>query len=1021
MNKFLPLFLFVLFAGSVFAVDRSPTYDYANGKFNLTCFNSPFYDVNNRSYSFGPSGNQYCTTANNISTTEFPLNSTPRYILAWINLNSENAAGQAYDIFNMGYNFSMGNGIEYKVEFNNTRCLRTQIIQNGTFNTGAFSCGFQNKTWIPVMLGYNGSSCIGYINSSANVSLNQSCSGAYLAAGANATLADRLFGEGVGGGGANGMWNGTMKYVQLYNRTVSGAEFDNYIRNNTISSTGLVFSFSFENTTSTNLTVNLSQLVRSTTPLIGVHSGTTPISSPTWCYNTDYAVCQYSEAQTYFKQSNLGISGFYRKPIDFSNVVASYSGTTGNATWNVITGTGQNYKNINIHRNLLSWAVNNSEYVMFNIDDIPTQLADNDSECNYGVASTGPSLSAAENQAACDPTSYSVFNHLVAQFLVDVGCFNYTSGVCALEGYNEYYLRQFYNTNATAVPDSGVCPTRITKVLNYWNNSGKSQWRAELTAMGYNPNWIRWYGSPAFTYESSTCGAAMGDAWSGNFTKGSSRDADYFIEHTYTSQCSPPGSNGLTTSDDANQQSANIGGYNTSWGVTEGNIICSSLNSNTNNNSQYGSYLAQDWLYSTKNTNRSFNTIFKDTSVNTAANESQNYIVFRGSNLTTTGTPFLSGAYYLLNATKYFQESLPLYNCTSSVSASADCIYQKVNSTNGLLFAVSKLNNQLDIDNISISGFNISSTTDLVASASVTVSGGKADPGYLGIYEIKIFNITSNATPLSATFNPTTYIVNISENSSQTFNITAITNPDAQTYNIVWKNTTGGSSILHCLNQTSCTQIGNYTSAGQYNWSVDIIGETNTVTKVWLLQINDTPQNISFNSTSPSGTVASITLSNSQLFSFVLNNPGSITYAASWLVNGTNQTGSYNSSTFTASGLSLGSYNVTLQVRSNTNNLTQTWTLTVIQGSAEMCTNIMGGLNTIATTLGTLFAIGIMMFVAYLVVAFKSGAGININFGQIDFSSAFQSLFGTAFGWAILTLVLTVVVAIVAGLSGICI
>lgn len=823
LSAFLVLFTLV---GVVKATDRAPTYDYNSGKFNVTCANSPLYNVNNRSYDFGPSGNQYCTLANNLTTTEIPLSTTPISIIAWINLNSENAAGQAYTIATSGYNFTSGSGTQFKIEFNNTKCLRTQIIRNGTFYTGAFSCGFQNKTWIPIMEVYNGSSCIGYINSSANVSLNTSCNAAYLANGVNATLADRMFGEGVGGGGANGMWNGTMKYVQLYNRTVSGAEFDNYILNNTISTTGLLYSFSFENTTSTNITINLSQSIR-TLPnnFMGLHSGSSPLTIA-WCYNSSYALCNTSEAQAYLVQQGLGLGNFYRKPPDLTNIVSTYNGN-GNVTWTTTTGPGQNYKNINIHRNLLSFAVNNSAYVLWNIDDIPVQLANNSSGCNYGVT--------ASDAGTCDPSNWTALNHVIAQFLIDVGCYNYTSGVCALEGFNEPYWGSFYMSNLTNVSQTAPCTTRIGMVNNFWNRTGKKGVSDQLTLMGYDPSTIRYFGSPAFTNESSACGDLMGKNWSTTFPKGSTYGADMFIEHTYTSQCSDPASNGLSSSDAANQATANLGGYNTSWGITEGNIICNGLNNNTNNNSQYSSYLIQDIIYKIYNTYNQFNTIFKDTSLNTASNESQNYVLFRGSNLTVNNKPTITGAYIALNHTKYLYNNKGIYNCTSTTTTSATCLFQLYNNTNGLLIVNNKLNNQLDIDAVNIasnSTINITSATELVSTTSGTIVSGYLDPGYVPLYGTYTYNITFTQNNQNISFSGYSPSTNpsINTNQQQTFSY-SINNPSSITTNTNWYQ--NGTNISSCYQNTACTVTGSTQGVGTFNITAIITSTTNNLSISW--------------------------------------------------------------------------------------------------------------------------------------------------------------------------------------------
>jgi hypothetical protein len=89
------------------------------------------------------------------------------------------------------------------------------------------------------------------------------------------------------------------------------------------------------------------------------------------------------------------------------------------------------------------------------------------------------------------------------------------------------------------------------------------------------------------------------------------------------------------------------------------------------------------------------------------------------------------------------------------------------------------------------------------------------------------------------------------------------------------------------------------------------------------------PQNISFTTTTPSASTATIAEPSSQTFSYVLSNPSSLSTTTQWILNGIVQAATGASYTFPGSFTTNGTHNVTTIVTSSQNTIRKTWTLTV--------------------------------------------------------------------------------------------
>ena len=945
---------FIALLSGVSATDRLPTYDYAGGNYNLSCFNSPPYNTTSRSYDFGPAGNQYCELVQNFSTTNFPTNDTPFSVLSYVKPSFPSQTGQAYTMLLLkGYNFASNTGHNLRFELNSTGCIRAQMIDGGNFHTGTFICGFGNNVWVPITWEWTGTTYVATVN--GTTSLNTTASGVALGTG---TYPDKLFGEGVGGGTANGMFNGTAKPVMVYNRTITATERTTFANNGTMSTTSLLALWTFENTTSAQLSIDTSSFIR-TLPadFIGFHSALSPCANETWV-DTDgdgtaetlanYTQCQSLLNATGNKQLRL-ISELW-------NICQYENATTGTCVYNYTNSSNNNYKNFRSQVSLVAFAALTNSTMKVNINSMPPWLATNNSECSYGLTGS--------TQEDCDATTYSStrgYGSAVGRYLIDLGCFSYGKHVCDVEGDNEPYLSQFYLPNSTAVPTSGSCTLRTTRINNHYNSTFVNT-KAYLTTAGVNQSLVRWV-SPSYTTSGiSSCAEAAGTNFSITFPRLGSNSPDLMNWHPYSISSTM----GLCTEFATIENIMSSNGWDGYYLNTESEWNNAAV-SNASDQSEKTAGLGKALTCLVQNTTVDSHLWYKLASITTAAAETENYIGFRP---TAIQTPMLvRGSILMNNITQTIQKGGDVYSCSSN-SGSVDCAFVKHNATYGLVVVSNFQNQQLDIDNISISGVTIGSVTKYSNNSTETISNGVIDPSYLKYYGVELYQVTFNVSNISATYTPSTYIVNISEPSSQTFNLT-LTNPSSQTYNIVWRNSTGGSPLTACSNLTSCTFTGSYTSAGQYNWSVTVTGETNTLTNVWLLQVNNTVTNISFTSTTPTNSTVNITEGDSQTFSYVLNNSGNFTTYTNWYRDGNNVSACYGQTSCQFTSLSTGTFTINVTV-SAANTISNEWTMIVNDGSgavtASICANtsdavgeLSAWLVTIALVIGAAIVIGTIM------------------------------------------------------------
>lgn len=648
-----------------------------------------------------------------------------------------------------------------------------------------------------------------------------------------------------------------------------------------------------------------------------------------------------------------------RWDMDFGNICQTYSGnTSAPCVWS--TSTSDNYANINIHKASIALVAANGGKV-FLVNDGPSRwMASNLSNCNYGA--NAPDF----DYVSCDFYNNTLAANAMYQYAVEIGCTTTYAGMCYIEGRNEPYninggsglgagVGSYYYRNSTQ-----TCYDRITGQIAEWVGIYP---RLKTLLTGTNTTII----SPALNYGYSACGVVMSGSFMGNYTYGAANSPNMMNIHEY----SQGGSTGLITNYATAQAAVTAGGYGAYWVITETEL---------NNDAVI---TATPWIH---------NAQLMETTMYTITNTSlqallyyiwyggEEYRGWNGTLINTVNSVFRSGL--VMNATKYIDTTSGLVKpCTVTGATGVTCAFVLKNSTEGVLLFSNNNNNNLSIQTITYTGNNITAARSNTNGTSLTVSGGSAYNISNAIYSFDGYNITLSSSAISnisySGTNPATTL-SIVEPNNQTFSVN-VTNTDNITLTYEWL--VNGSNQTISYNSQNFTLIGNYSSAGTYNITNKVYSSQNTINYTWILTVNNTLVNISYSTTSPA-TPITIAEPDSQAFSVIVNNPTNITATYEWLINGTNQTGAYNSTsvTFTGSYTAAGLYNITNKVYTNQNNLNYSWALTVTETNET--TGIDADTACYQATLGmtafasyfNLFAIAIIgIFIAFAVWKWQSG------------------------------------------------
>lgn len=202
------------------------------------------------------------------------------------------------------------------------------------------------------------------------------------------------------------------------------------------------------------------------------------------------------------------------------------------------------------------------------------------------------------------------------------------------------------------------------------------------------------------------------------------------------------------------------------------------------------------------------------------------------------------------------------------------------------------------------------------------------------------------------------------------YNITAPSTTQHLFYNL---NSAQANITVNNLNNSVIYHSnGTYQCTGNCNGTQNVTVNANA----YVIIIQNYAGQISFLDLYPVSATPSLFADQVQLFSFSLVNPSSAGYSATWYVDGVNQTSSYNNSNISITGSNAGTYNITLFITSSSNNLTNTWTLTVsgaTEDEIEACSGIANSVNSALVLLSLFFGILALTVIVNYVVAIKTG------------------------------------------------
>lgn len=499
MNRFFATFL----AFSVFLLAAAPVFadttlaDFTGNGYNLTCTNSPVYNYSTKSYDFGPAGNQKCDPVTNFTTAAFPSNSTPYTVVAYIKLAGNTPTGQSMHLINNNFNFAENKGTSFRFEANSTAGMRLQTVEGGTFKTGSYLSNYTaTGRWVAVMYNYNGSGIIAWVDNS--VSINTTSTGAGISGVTSPN--NQLFGSGTAGGYANGMFNGTVKNLRVYNRSLSNAERIAFMNNQTISNSGLVASWGFDNITSNATTT----AIRNVSSQWRVFE-TNVLGSPWWMDDGSgsYAVGIRNTTLDRLVATNLRFQGS-RWDMNME-LATNWDNTTKILTCNYNTGAGQIFRNCNALESNINFSIQSGGQVWLTAEQPPTAMRVENATC--------PTTS------SCAPYSWTAWGGAVAQFLDIVApAGRHPAGSIVVSCENEPYNSQFYWSNATAA-------ARTSSIV-----AGCQEFTAELRRL--RPDVL--VASPSFTTSAVCCsdGQSMAIAYMGNVS-GTANEPDYLDFHIY--------------------------------------------------------------------------------------------------------------------------------------------------------------------------------------------------------------------------------------------------------------------------------------------------------------------------------------------------------------------------------------------------------------------------------------------------------------------------------------------------------
>lgn len=612
---------------------------------------------------------------------------------------------------------------------------------------------------------------------------------------------------------------------------------------------------------------------------------------------------------------------------DFRNVLNILSPTS----FSLNFGTGSNGANIDNHRSIVQYYAGLGGKVKIVLAYMPNSLAVNDSRCSSSLMT-------------CPPSNNQTWLNMVNYYLNQSGCRD-NGTTCEVTFWNEPYLDQFWEADAS-------CLQKEADYMIYWNMT-----RNSVKGNYSNIN----FGGPVGHYNN-----ACGQNFTRDFIRNFSTTTDFVDMHEY----------GDSTLSQEIQDAVNYIrglGYNGPVHFSEWNTF-SDVNTYTNpiRGETYNSQVYADVLNMFSNVTRL--TVYQATQSGPWSNNYSCWAqpgMYWWVNSSTVGVNGIET--YCFNASKYFTQANRPGNVvvnTTSDTSSLHVIASK-NSTNTGSSYVTLINTGSSSEVVTVQAYNLTTNavTNTRTGTVTTVTGGQfiiTMPAYT------TYSFLFNETVPSIGLNTTSPNQNVSivEPNNQTFSFTITNQTGGPPYSVSW--IFNGTTRDDCVNATSCDFIGNYSSTGNYIINLTVTANTNVLTYFWNLTVNNTIQNISFDVLSPTSD-PTITVGISQLFSYTLVNPDSITTNSSWYNNNTIIAACTNQTSCTLTGAATGTFNITVGVTGlGANTISDNWILTVQDASAaavsSICNSNNQGVAVFSSSAGIIGSVLVLAVIVFLLL-----------------------------------------------------
>lgn len=508
----------------------------------------------------------------------------------------------------------------------------------------------------------------------------------------------------------------------------------------------------------------------------------------------------------------------------------------------------------------------------------PPWLADNSSKCSYG-----------SDTRWCNPTNNTLFGQLAANWIANVTGNDSAKLARIVVGVgNEPYL-----SSSQYEPNASIA-VKVADYVNLYRNVS-AEIHTVYPTMSVCAETLYWGDNNSGNYS---------DYLLGNL---SYSEVDCWSVHDY-------GEQNLYSDLESYWSRINSSGKLKPLYIEEYNNYNADLMTNNTNLAYY--YIGKAMMSMSKKSNVTSMNVYQWGEVSNWTS---------GNDFAMVSEPLLRNTVlYGYNVTRDFSTYSPqnstVYSCSSSLT-DVGCLY-KTNSS-GKYLTLSSDNTKHYVNVAGLASYyratNLQTSTTYNNTTLIPVLSNSI------VFLQLDSDTTAPSVVVSSPSNGSNYA---STNITVTFNVT-----DSQGgLDSVWYNNgTANITVASGLAGATGFNYTNTTIQSSGNWTFTFYAN-DTYAQTTSTTVTFSVGQIAFNTTGPTGNSANISAGQSQVFLYTLDNPAGLITNTNWYNDGNNITACYNSTSCTVSsteGDGTADYNITVNITSNSNNLTRSWTLYV--------------------------------------------------------------------------------------------